>query len=110
MLFVTFLQVPVSDLGRSFSRFRFLAVLLLANFIVVPCIVTVLVYFLPMDPMLRLGVLLVLLTPCIDYVVTFAHLGRADSRLLLRSEEHTSELQSLIRISYAVFFFQKKDT
>src|SRR3546814_11434152 len=83
MLFVTFLQVPVSDLGRSFSRFRFLAVLLLANFIVVPCIVTVLVYFLPMDPMLRLGVLLVLLTPCIDYVVTFAHLGRAASRLLL---------------------------
>src|SRR3546814_5552129 len=25
-----------------------------------------------------------------------------------RSEEHTSELQSLIRISYAVFCFQKK--
>src|SRR3546814_1879429 len=25
-----------------------------------------------------------------------------------RSEEHTSELQSLIRISYAVFFFKKK--
>src|SRR3546814_7998231 len=26
-----------------------------------------------------------------------------------RSEEHTSELQSLIRISYAVFFLQKKN-
>src|SRR3546814_4542941 len=26
----------------------------------------------------------------------------------LRSEEHTSELQSLIRISYAVFFLKKK--
>src|SRR3546814_957083 len=26
----------------------------------------------------------------------------------LRSEEHTSELQSLMRISYAVFCFQKK--
>src|SRR3546814_3951684 len=25
-----------------------------------------------------------------------------------RSEEHTSELQSLMRISYAVFFFKKK--
>ena len=83
MLFVTFLQVPVSDLGRSFSRFRFLGVLLLANFVVVPCIVGVLVSFLPQDPMLRLGVLLVLLTPCIDYVVTFSHLGRANARLLL---------------------------
>src|SRR3546814_9800989 len=28
--------------------------------------------------------------------------------LVLRSEEHTSELQSLMRISYAVFCLQKK--
>src|SRR3546814_6598729 len=28
--------------------------------------------------------------------------------LLARSEEHTSELQSLMRISYAVFFLKKK--
>src|SRR3546814_1619444 len=28
--------------------------------------------------------------------------------LRLRSEEHTSELQSLMRISYAVFFLKKK--
>src|SRR3546814_8065322 len=30
--------------------------------------------------------------------------------LLLRSEEHTSELQSLMRISYAVFCLKKKNT
>src|SRR3546814_5140267 len=30
--------------------------------------------------------------------------------LALRSEEHTSELQSLMRISYAVFCLQKKNT
>src|SRR3546814_9353745 len=30
--------------------------------------------------------------------------------LLRRSEEHTSELQSLMRISYAVFCFKKKQT
>src|SRR3546814_1851169 len=30
------------------------------------------------------------------------------SRLRLRSEEHTSELQSLMRISYAVFCLKKK--
>src|SRR3546814_10431190 len=28
----------------------------------------------------------------------------------LRSEEHTSELQSLMRISYAVFYLKKKQT
>src|SRR3546814_2916199 len=30
-------------------------------------------------------------------------------RLILRSEEHTSELQSLMRISYAVFCLKKKN-
>src|SRR3546814_7272803 len=30
--------------------------------------------------------------------------------LTARSEEHTSELQSLMRISYAVFFLKKKKT
>src|SRR3546814_10285621 len=32
----------------------------------------------------------------------------AAARTLLRSEEHTSELQSLMRISYAVFCLKKK--
>src|SRR3546814_6527803 len=35
---------------------------------------------------------------------------RGQSRLGLRSEEHTSELQSLMRISYAVFCLKKKKT
>src|SRR3546814_4574961 len=32
-----------------------------------------------------------------------------DARVERRSEEHTSELQSLMRISYAVFCFKKKN-
>src|SRR3546814_8315759 len=34
--------------------------------------------------------------------------GMRPKRLILRSEEHTSELQSLMRISYAVFCLKKK--
>src|SRR3546814_6343542 len=34
----------------------------------------------------------------------------ADGRWRRRSEEHTSELQSLMRISYAVFCLKKKNT
>src|SRR3546814_5681211 len=34
--------------------------------------------------------------------------GAALSGIAARSEEHTSELQSLMRISYAVFFLKKK--
>src|SRR3546814_10087254 len=36
--------------------------------------------------------------------------GRALRRMQQRSEEHTSELQSLMRISYAVFCLKKKTT
>src|SRR3546814_6230838 len=35
--------------------------------------------------------------------------GYADQREQARSEEHTSELQSLMRISYAVFCLKKKN-
>src|SRR3546814_3951132 len=43
---------------------------------------------------------------------TPAAVGRAEQagRLRPRSEEHTSELQSLMRISYAVFCLKKKQT
>lgn len=85
MLFVTFLQVPLPELGKAFTRVRFLASLLVTNFVVLPVLVAGLIQFLPANPMLRLGVLMVLLTPCIDYVVTFAHLGRADAKVLLAS-------------------------
>src|SRR3546814_3165080 len=37
-------------------------------------------------------------------------LSMVDGVILLRSEEHTSELQSLMRISYAVFCLKKKKT
>ncbi len=83
MLFLTFLQLPLSALGQALRARRFLAVLLGVNFVAVPLLVGLLLPLLPADPLLRLGVLLVLLCPCIDYVVSFAQLGRADARLLL---------------------------
>src|SRR3546814_9824522 len=36
--------------------------------------------------------------------------GKCDTAAVARSEEHTSELQSLMRISYAVFCLKKKNT
>lgn len=96
MLFVTFLQVPVADLGRALLRGRFLVALLLTNFVVLPLLVWGLIQFLPNDPMIRLGVLIVLLTPCIDYVVTFSHLGRADAKLLLASTPALLLLQMVL--------------
>ncbi len=107
MLFVTFLQVPLADLRRAFVHVRFLAALLIGNFILIPLLVAVLVQFLPPDPMVRLGVLLVLLTPCIDYVVTFSHLGRADARLLLAATPALLILQMLLLPLYLTLFLEK---
>lgn len=75
MLFVTFLQVPLPDIGRGFREMRFLCALLAGNFIAVPVLVFLLLQLAIDDALLRLGILMVLLTPCIDYVITFAHPG-----------------------------------
>ena len=85
MLFVTFLQIPLTGLGQAFRRVRFLAALLVTNFVAVPALVALLLPFAPADGMIRLGILMVLLCPCIDWVVTFAQMGRADAALLLAS-------------------------
>src|SRR3546814_8853097 len=55
------------------------------------------------------GALTILIWSTIAGLVAIAPLGIADWRdPTLRSEEHTSELQSLMRISYAVFCLKKK--
>src|SRR3546814_5825812 len=46
----------------------------------------------------------------VRFVATSATIGSADDAEAVRSEEHTSELQSLMRISYAVFCLKKKKT
>lgn len=107
MLFVTFLQVPLADLRRVFAHVRFLAALLVGNFIMVPLLVAIFVQFLPPNPMVRLGVLLVLLTPCIDYVVTFSHLGRANARLMLTATPALLILQTLLLPFYLGLFLGK---
>lgn len=63
MLFATFLQVPLADLGRALLRVRFISALIVANFAVLPVGVFALVQFAPDDPIVRLGVLMVLLAP-----------------------------------------------
>jgi ACR3 family arsenite transporter len=102
MLFATFLQVPFSALKAAFTQGRFLAVLLGVNFLLVPLLVALLFRFVPEIPMVQLGVLLVLLTPCIDYVVTFAHLGGADARLLLAA----TPFLLLVQLGLLPFYLQ----
>jgi ACR3 family arsenite efflux pump ArsB len=75
LLYVTFLEVPFTRLRRAFSNGRFIAAALGTNFLIVPIVVWGLTRLLPPDPVVLVGVSMVLLTPCIDYVVTFTALA-----------------------------------
>ena len=83
LLLATFLAVPFAALGAGLRDGRFLAALLVLNFVVVPAVVFGLSRFVAHDDALLVGVLLVLLAPCVDYVIAFTALaGGAAERLL----------------------------
>jgi len=104
MLFVTFLQVPILELKFAFKKINFILALLFSNFIIIPIIVFGLIQFLPDNPLLKLGVLIVLLSPCVDYVVTFSHLGKANAKLLLASTPILLIVQMLLLPIYLNIF------
>ncbi|MWV48263.1 arsenic resistance protein [Rathayibacter sp. VKM Ac-2803] len=83
LLYATFLAVPFGSVLRAFRDGRFLSAVLLVNFVVVPVVALALSRFVAEEPALVFGVLLVLLTPCVDYVIVFSGLaGGAAARLL----------------------------
>lgn len=75
LLYATFVQVPLLKLRAALSDRRFMAAGILGNFVVLPLLAWAMLPLLPHDPALRLGVLLVLLVPCTDWFISFAHLG-----------------------------------
>lgn len=104
MLFVTFLQVPLKELHYSFKQGRFLLALLVVNFIVIPLLVLGLLTVFPLSQIPLLGVLMVLLCPCIDYVVTFTHLGKGNARLLLAATPILLVIQIILLPLYLRLF------
>lgn len=83
LLYATFLQVPFTALRAAFRDRRFLVATLGLNFLAVPVIVFALSRFAPGGTAVELGVLMVLLTPCIDYVIVFTRLAGGAGRRLL---------------------------
>lgn len=73
----------------------------------VPVLAWILTRFLPGDePALLLGVLLVLLTPCIDEVIVFTHLGRGNAKLTLAATPLLFVAQVLLLPVYLWLFLQ----
>ncbi|AZH79061.1 arsenic resistance protein [Microbacterium sp. Y-01] len=83
LLYVTFLGVPFVKIGQSFRDWRFLVTVLVVNFVAVPIVVFLLSRIVAHDQVLLVGVLFVLLTPCVDYVIVFTGIaGGAKDRLI----------------------------
>jgi len=104
LLYATFLQVPFTALTRSFRDGRFLTAVLVVNFLLVPVIVWGLTFVLPDDRAVLLGVLLVLLTPCIDYVIVFAGLAGGSAQRLLAAAPLLMLAQMVLLPLYLLLF------
>ena len=86
LLYATFLGVPLTRLRAALTGARFVAALLVVNFILAPLVVAVLSRQVADSPALLVGLLLVLLAPCVDYVMVFTRIaGGAWERILAAS-------------------------
>ncbi|MBE0403594.1 arsenic resistance protein [Halomonas sp. AOP22-C1-8] len=79
LMYTTFSQIPLLSVVRGLTDGRFMAALLVGNFIAIPAFLGLVVAWLPLSPAVLVGVLLVLLVPCTDWFISFTHLGKGDA-------------------------------
>lgn len=79
LLYTTFTQIPLLNVARSITDGRFIAALLVGNFMAIPAFLALCVLWLPLSPAVLAGVLLVLLVPCTDWFISFTHLGKGNT-------------------------------
>lgn len=104
LLYVTFVLIPTGDLARSLRDRRFLVAVGILNFVIVPMVVAAMFMFLPDDQAVRFGVLLVLLSPCIDYVIVFSRLAGGSAHRLLAATPLLLFAQMLLLPVYLAVF------
>lgn len=104
LLYATFLGVPFASIGKALRDARFLAAVFLLNFVAVPVITYGLSRFVADEPALLFGVLLVMLTPCIDYVIVFSGLAGGASERLLAAAPLLMIAQILLLPVYLLLF------
>jgi arsenite transporter len=107
LMYSMFSQIPFTALKKAFGNKRFMYALLTINFIIVPIVVWLLSQFLPDNPTILIGFYLVLLTPCIDYVIVFSSLGKGDEKLVLTATPILFVAQMLLLPVYLWLFMGK---
>lgn len=96
LLYATFLGIPFTRIRQAFKDGRFLCAILFTNFVLVPLVVWPLSRIVAGNQVLLIGVLFVLLTPCIDYVIAFTGLAGGDEGRLLAASPLLMVAQTLL--------------
>lgn len=79
------------------------------NFVLIPLLVWILINIFPTTPIITLGIALVLLTPCIDYVIVFSHLGKGNSKAILASKPVIVHFSNVITAFVFMDFSRKRN-
>ena len=108
LLYSMFCQIPFLELKKALQNRSFFKALLFGNFVLIPLLVWALITIFPNTPIVTLGILLVLLTPCIDYVIVFTHLGKGNSKAVLASTPLLFIFQMLLLPLYLWIFLGKE--
>src|SRR5699024_9042490 len=84
LMFSILAQLPFVDMTHPCLNIKSILALLISNFIVIPLFVYGLIQLFDIsDAPIIIGLYLVLLTPCIDYVLVFNALGKGNEQLML---------------------------
>lgn len=108
LMFAMFAQIPFWEIKSSFQHRRFFIILLALNYIAVPILIALLLTIFSPPITLKIGILLVLLTPCIDYVVVFTKLGKGDAKMMLSATPLLFMTQILLLPLYLWCFIGKE--
>lgn len=104
LMYGMFAQIPFLKLREAIANLKFMGALLVGNFIAVPTIVWILTALFPQSAPVLLGVCLVLLTPCIDYVIVFTQLGKGNEKLMLAATPILFVVQMMLLPLYLWLF------
>lgn len=108
LMYGMFAQIPFLKIREAVSNVRFMIALLIGNFVIVPIIVGGLISIFPQPAPIVLGICLVLLTPCIDYVIVFTQLGKGNEKLMLAATPILFVVQMVLLPLYLWLFIGKE--
>lgn len=108
LMFSMFSQIPFFELQKHVLNLKYVMALIIANFVILPIFVYILISIFNInESALLIGLFLVLLTPCIDYVIVFTALGKGDAQYMLISTPILFVLQILLLPLYLTLFLDK---